>query len=280
MRLFSFAVLLAAISSLAGCAHTAPEPKTIRIALLSDSHVNNNGDTDGQNLFRPRFEKAIAMVNTSKVDLVVFTGDLTQDGKPDEFKDFQALRKQLNAPSFYVPGNHDVGNKVIPGKPGPGVTTNRVDNFEKAMGPSFFATTVAGVRLIGINSPMLGSGFERENEMWKFLEKELSKPETRPTIVFSHYPAFIKSADEGGGDYWNIEPEARKRLLDLLKKGNVKTMLSGHLHRDMVNRWDGIIFISTRPISFGLPKGKQPEGWTLVTLPPTGEAQYETFEIK
>src|SRR3954469_12172728 len=145
MRLFSFALLLSVMGSWMGCAHTAPEPKTIRIALLSDSHVNNNGTKEGQHLYRDRFEKAIAMVNTSKVDLVVFTGDLTQDGKPDQFKDFLALRKQLNAPSFYVPGNHDVGNKVTPDKPGPGVTTNRVETFEKAMGPSFFATTAAGV---------------------------------------------------------------------------------------------------------------------------------------
>jgi hypothetical protein len=136
------------------------------------------------------------------------------------------------------------------------------------------------MRIIGINSPMIGSGFSREQEMWTFLEKELAQPSRLPTIVFSHYPAFIKTAHEGGGDYWNIEPEPRQRLLALLKKGSVKTMLSGHLHRDLVNRWEGILFISTRPVSFGLPKGKQPQGWTLVTLPLEGEAQFELLEIR
>jgi 3',5'-cyclic AMP phosphodiesterase CpdA len=276
---------------LPSCSHTdssAPKPQhsvlvepakaPIRIALLSDTHVNANGTNDEQHLYRGRFEKAIAMVNTSRVDLVLFTGDLTQDGKADQIKDFLSQIKKLNAPVFYVPGNHDVGNKIIPGKGGT-VTEARVAQFEKEMGPTFFSKTAAGVRIVGINSPLLGSGFEREQAMWAFLEKELGHPTPQPTIVFSHYPAFLKTPDEGGGDYWNMEPEPRKRLLALLKSGGVKTMLSGHLHRDLVNRWEGILFVSTRPISFGLPKGKQPEGWTLVTLPPEGEARYESLEV-
>ncbi|HUR46377.1 MAG TPA: metallophosphoesterase [Candidatus Saccharimonadales bacterium] len=265
--------------ALQGWAHTAPAERAIRIALLSDTHVNRNGTNDGQDLYRGPFERAIGMVNTSKVDLVLFTGDLTQDGKPEQIKDFLSQIQKLSAPVFYVPGNHDVGNKIIPGKGGT-VTEARVVQFEKELGPSFFSKTAAGVRVIGINSPLLGSGFEREKVMWNFLEKELSQPRREPTIVFSHYPVFLKTPDEGGGDYWNMEPEPRKRLLDLLKKGEVKTMLSGHLHRDLVNRWEGILFVSTRPISFGLPKGKQPQGWTLVTLPPNGEAQYELIEIQ
>ena len=271
--------LILAVMGLLGCAHTAPVPKNVRIALLSDTHVNRNGTNDDQHLYRGRFDKAIAMVNTSKVDLVLFTGDLTQDEKPQEIDDFLAQIKKLSPPVFYVPGNHDLGNKIIPGKGGT-VTEARVAQFEKKLGPSFFAKTSGGVRVIGINSPIFGSGFAREKEMWSFLEQELSRPAGVPTIVFSHYPAFTKQAEEGGGDYWNMEPEPRKRLLALLKSGGVKTMLSGHLHRDLVNRWEGILFISTRPVSFGLPKGKQPQGWTLVTLPAQGEAQYELIEIR
>src|SRR4051794_6933303 len=138
---------------------------------------------------------------------------------------FFAKIKKLTPPVFYVPGNHDVGNKIIPGKGGT-VTEERVAQFEKKLGPSFFAKTAAGVRVIGINAPILGSGFAREKQMWSFLEKELAQPSQAPSIVFSHYPAFTKEADEGGGDYWNMEPAPRKHLLALLKSGGVKTMLS------------------------------------------------------
>jgi hypothetical protein len=31
-----------------------------------------------------------------------------------------------------------------------------------------------------------------------------------------------------------------------------------------------IVFISAPPVSFGLPRGRQPEGWALVTITPGG----------
>src|SRR5262249_44408829 len=151
---------------------------------------------------------------------------------------------------------------------------------EKSLSPSFFARKRQGLRIIGINSPILGSGLPRENEMWMFLGKELTKPSRKPVVVFSHYPLFVKNADEAGGGYWNMEPEPRRRLLDLLRQGGVKVVLSGHLHRDWISHHDGIQFVGTRPVSFGLPKGKQPEGWTLVTLFQDGEAQVEHKAIE
>jgi hypothetical protein len=122
---------------------------------------------------------------------------------------------------------------------------------------------------------LLGSGFDREDAMWKFLERELAKPSSRPTILFMHYPLFLKSPDEPGGEYFNTEPAPRARLLHLLKQGEVKIVLTGHTHRSVVNHHDGILFLTTPPISFGLPRGKQPEGWTLVTILKNGEAQGE-----
>ena len=71
---------------------------------------------------------------------------------------------------------------------------------------------------------------------------------------------------------WNVEPAPRARLFGLLKQGGVKIVLNGHLHRPLVNNLDGIRFIGTQPTSFGLPAGKQPEGWTLITISKTGEA--------
>jgi Icc protein len=244
-----------------------------RIALVSDTHTTR-GTKDDQPKYRARLDQVMAAANAAKVDLVLIAGDLTENGSPDELSDFQNQIKGFKAPVLFVPGNHDVGNKLIPGKGGT-VTTERVAAFEKSLGPSFHAQTRAGVRVIGVNSPIFGSGFDQEKAMWEFLDKELAGPAPVPTVVFMHYPPFVKKADEGGGDYWNIEPEPRARLLALLRKGGVKTVLSGHLHRDLTNRHEGILFVTTRPVSFGLPKDKQPEGWTLVTLPMEGDAQVE-----
>ena len=109
--------------------------------------------------------------------------------------------------------------------------------------------------------------------MWKFLEHELGRSARKPTILFMHYPLFLKDLNEPGGDYYNTEPEPRKRLYDLLQQGGVKIVLTGHLHRTLINRRDGILFLSTEPISFGIPRGKQAEGWTLVTVYANGDVK-------
>ena len=279
MKQIAFALPVLLCLVLPACTHAPARREGViaRIALVSDTHTTR-GTKDEQPKYRGRLDRAIAAINAAKVDLVLIAGDLTEDGKPEELADFQQQIKGFRAPVLFVPGNHDVGNKRLPGQT-TGVTGERVAAFEKAMGPSFFVRQRAGLRVLGVNSPIFGSGFAREREMWTFLEKELARPAATPTIAFMHYPPFVQSAEEGGGDYWNIEPEPRARLLALLERGGVKSVLTGHLHRDLVNRHEGMLIVTTRPVSFGLPRGKQPEGWTLLTLPARGEAQVERQSI-
>jgi 3',5'-cyclic AMP phosphodiesterase CpdA len=247
----------------------------VRIALVSDTHVRIATNAD-QALAHGRFHRVIAGVNAARVDLVLIAGDLTEFGRPSELKAFKEHIRAFAAPVWYVPGNHDLGNKLIAGK----VKTDSVNPwrprlYEGALGPTYFSRPHAGLRVIGLNSPVLGSGFPIEKRMWEFLEKQLAPSATAPTLVLTHYPLFVKTADETGGDYWNIEPKPRQRLLALLKKGGVKLVLSGHLHRELIHRHDGILFVTTPPVSFGLPKAKQLEGWTLVTMSTDGEPQIE-----
>ena len=257
---------------------TAASP--IRLALVSDPHVTR-GTNEDQAHHKARFSQVIAEVNMARVAVVLIAGDLTQDGKAQEMADFQEQIKTFTAPVWFVPGNHDVGNKFISGQTNQsGVTEARVRSFEQTLGPSFFVRERPGLRVIGLNSPILGSGFPREEAMWEFLEKELAKPKTPPTVLFTHYPLFVAAADEKGGDYWNVEPVPRLRLLALLQRGGVRTVLSGHLHRELIVRENGMTFATTPPVSFGLPKGKQPEGWTLVTLPAEGDAQIEFQHLR
>jgi len=257
------------------CQRAATPPSSLaRIALVSDTHTTR-GTNDEQPLYRGRLDKVIAAVNTARVDLVLIAGDLTQDGKPEEIADFQDQIHGFHAPVWFVPGNHDIGNKLVRGKESDTTLSElRLARFEMRCGPSFFARESAGLRVIGLNSPIFGSGFAREKAMWRFLEHELRQPGAMPTVVLTHYPLFTKTPDEPS-DYWNIEPEPRQRLLELLRRGGVKTVLTGHLHRSLVTHSDGIVFLTTGPVSFGLPHGKQKQGWTLVTISAEGEGQGE-----
>ncbi|MES2464597.1 MAG: metallophosphoesterase, partial [Armatimonadota bacterium] len=207
-------------------------------------------------------------LQASPADLVVNTGDVSLNGADLE-ADLEAARRmheEMGLPFLAVPGNHDVGGKLLPGAPGP-MTPDRVQRYEDAFGASFWRRDIGNARILGLNSLLMGTGFARENDQWMFLEQELARPATMPTIVVSHQPLFLENADEPGGDYWNVEPAPRARLLDLLARGGVRAVLSGHIHRPLRHTVGDILFVTTPPVSFGLPFGEQPEGWALVTVP-------------
>lgn len=276
---FAIAAIVTAASILVS--QPVPAEKTVRIALLSDTHTNLATTGDEAN-YKARFDRVIAEVNKAQVDFVLIAGDLTQSGKPDQIAAFATQVKGLQAPVKVVFGNHDVGAKkgITGAKPEEGITSERVARLESTLGPSFFADTIAGVRVVGINSSILGSGFPIEARQWSFLERELAPSSSpgAPVLVLSHYPLYLTSPDEPGGPYWNVEPAPRARLLSLIERGGrVRAVLSGHLHHSIFGcTASGVFLYTTPPVSFGLPRGGQSEGWTLVTLTlPSGAMQAE-----
>lgn len=252
-------------------------PPAVRIALVSDPHTTRS-EKDDRPLFKKRFEEVIAAVNAAHPDVVVISGDLTDGGLPEQFQDFKDRIKGFVPPVFYVPGNHDIGEKITPGKTS-GIMEPRLTSYEATMGASYFVQLQPKVRIIGVNSSLLGSGLPEDTPQWDFLEKELAKRVPVPTVLVMHYPPFLKTADEPGGIYWNLEPEPRARLLDLVKRYHVAAVLSGHLHRPLVNQWEGTAFITTTAVSWGIPAGKQPQGWTQVTIDDKGQVSSEQENI-
>ena len=244
-----------------------------RIAFVSDTHVNLRTNEPGVAYIR-RLDEAMAAINAAKVDLVLIAGDLTDGGTREQMALFKGKVKQLEAPVLFVAGNHDVGLVGV-GDVKTSITPERVKRFAKELGPNWYAQEKAGVRVVGINSCLFGSGFKEEEDQWIFLEKELARPHDKPTMLLEHYPLFIKTADEPRNSTWNVQPELRTRLLALVEQGGVRTVLTGHLHYPITNRLDGILFLGNAPTAFGLPPGKQPEGWMLLTVPREGEVQFE-----
>lgn len=274
-------ILLALVALLAVCAaRAAPESEALvaRIAFLSDTHLNLRTNEPGVSYNR-QLDQAIGAVNAAKVDLVLIAGDLTDGGTREQMELFKRKVKQLRAPVLFVAGNHDVGI-VGNGTVKTSITPERVKRFDKVLGPSWFACEKAGVRVIGVNSCLFGSGFKEEDAQWEFLEKELAKPHAKPTLLLEHYPLFITRADEPRIGTWNVQPELRRRLLALVKQGGVRAVLTGHLHHLITNRLEGILFLGNTTTAYGLPRGLQPEGWMLLSVPREGEVRFEFRQLE
>lgn len=77
---------------------------------LTDSHLF--ADKKAELLGVPTAESLNSIIKLiqkehSNIDLVIATGDISQDGSPESYRLFQEQICQLQAPSLWAPGNHD-----------------------------------------------------------------------------------------------------------------------------------------------------------------------------
>lgn len=85
-------------------------PDTALLVQLSDSHLfaQADGGLLGMNT-RDSLQKVIDLVQAQQadIDLVLATGDLSQDGTLASYQAFRDLSAQIPAPARWIPGNHD-----------------------------------------------------------------------------------------------------------------------------------------------------------------------------
>ena len=80
------------------------------LVQLSDSHLfaEADGTLLGMNT-RDSLQKVIELVRAQqpRIDLILATGDLSQDGTLASYQQFRDLTGQLDSPARWIPGNHD-----------------------------------------------------------------------------------------------------------------------------------------------------------------------------
>lgn len=80
------------------------------LVQLSDSHLFAEADTAllGMNT-RASLQRVIELVREQqpRIDLVLATGDLSQDGTLESYQQFRDMTRPIGAPARWIPGNHD-----------------------------------------------------------------------------------------------------------------------------------------------------------------------------
>lgn len=239
-------------------------PMPVRFAVIADSHFHPaEGPTDAawpsDALFNPRNVAAVAMVREAKPAFVIHLGDVphpvpgltTHLGALAMARDTYA---DLGVPLYVVPGNHDVGDKPHPWAPAPSVTEEKHTTFRAWWGAPWWVIERDGVRLIGIDTPILNSGIGLEAEQWQWLESVFPAPDERslPTFVFLHYPPFLLTPDEPE-HYDNLAEPGRARLLDLFARARVQAVFCGHVHHPFWNRHRDVDFYLLPSMAFVRP---------------------------
>lgn len=170
-------------------------------------------------------------------DAVLFTGDLTDFGRPQEYDNLARLLAPLTMPYYLMPGNHD----------DPGTMRAKFpahSYMRQGSGKLDYAIEDFPVRIVALDSTIpRESGGELSDAQLRWLDETLAAFPATPAIVALHHPPFWT----GIGHMDNIplaNPAALERVI--ARHPQVERVISGHLHRAIVKRF-GRTVASTSP---------------------------------
>ena len=224
-----------------------PEAPLFRFAIISDTHIRPSGESSSPwktNLMTNDRARWVARkVDSYDPDLVVHLGDIVHPvphlptyGSASSVAN--QIMEGIRAPVYYVPGNHDIGDKDNPTVPAYIVNEGYFRDFRKYYGPTYQSFDYSDIHFVLINSPVLNSGLPEESQQKEWLEKNLQENMGKRILVFSHYPPYLFKPDEPE-NYDNIDMPERGWLLELLKRYNVEAFFAGHVHQFGYKRYHG-----------------------------------------
>ena len=208
-------------------------------AVISDTHIRPSSESSSPwktNLkTNDRARWVVKSVDTHAPDFLVHLGDIVHPvphlptyGSASEVA--KEIMSGISSPSYFVPGNHDIGDKINPTVPSYVINEEYIKDFKKYYGPTYQSFDHHGIHFIFFNSLALNSGLPEEEEQRNWLEADLETNKNRRILVFSHYPPYLYKPDEPS-NYDNLDMPARRWLLDLLKRYEVEAFLAGHVHQ-------------------------------------------------
>jgi len=167
-------------------------------------------------------------LNELRPDVVVVTGDLTDMGFRQEFKQAQRLLGRLKCPNRLVlMGNHDSRNVGD-------------EHFTELLGTRNRELIVDDVRFLGIDSsePDLDSG-RVGRERYRWIEERFSDPEEFKVVCMHHHLVPVP----GTGRERNIVYDAGD-LLRVLSNSRTDVVLCGHKHVPNVWRLEDMLIVN------------------------------------
>lgn len=215
------------------------QPKPLfKYAIVSDTHIRPPGESSSpwqtNLLTNDRARWVTEQINSHNPDLVIHLGDVVHPvphlptyGSASRVAN--EIMGRIKAPVYYVPGNHDVGDKDNPTVPSYVVNESYQEKFMEHIGPLYQSFNHRGVHFVLINSPILNSGLPQEAEQREWLEADLEEHGGNRIHVFSHYPPYIYMPHEPN-NYDNLDEPARSWLLNLLEEHGVEALFAGHVH--------------------------------------------------
>jgi Icc protein len=203
-----------------------------RIAHISDIHLYADQDNSLLGIQTSQsFQAVLDLLQAAKpaLDLLVISGDLSQDSSAQSYRNIAKLTAGLNIPIYAIPGNHDNFAVMQDVYPAENISLQKqviIKNWQ--------------IILLNSQQPQQVSGMLDPAEL-QFLQTCLSEyPNHQAIIVFHHQPVKIKA-----GWLNKIGLLNRRKLWQILQKSSqVKAVLFGHVHQRLHGHKNGIAYYS------------------------------------
>ncbi|RWA71679.1 MAG: phosphodiesterase [Mesorhizobium sp.] len=209
----------------------------MKIIQVTDVHLGRRGEVRFGADLHERLDRCIDHINQRHSDatLCVFTGDLTDDGEAESYADLKVALSRLAVPCRLLPGNHDRRANLVAAFPENGTDDNGFvqSAFETPEGRLVFLDSLAQGRVTG----------ELCDKRLAWLDARLAEAAGKPAYLFLHHPPL----ELGLTILDPLGLEQPQRLLDVLtRRGNVRYIFFGHVHRDIAGTVAGIPFSAQR----------------------------------
>ncbi|MGX5202739.1 3',5'-cyclic-AMP phosphodiesterase [Aliikangiella sp. IMCC44632] len=246
----------------------------VRVAQLTDSHIfaEKEGCLLGLNT-RRSFEAVCERVKKEewKPDVILATGDLSQDASPQSYQYLADFLATLKVPSFWLPGNHDDPQVMAQ------YLTNQCVSSAKQI-------LLGDWQIILLDSSVKDKvyGNLSESEL-AFLSQALQQhPNKHALVSLHHQPVTI---DSHWLDQIGLKNAAEFKQV-LAKFPQVKGVVWGHIHQDFEFTENGVHWMATpsscvqfEPGSEDFSAGEEAPGYRFLNLYPDGRVESVVHRI-
>ena len=220
----------------------------LKVLQLTDAHLfaDSSQKLMGFDTYQSLQEVVdLFLQNAQKVDLVLLTGDQSQDESMESYKRLGKLISQIGVPTYYLPGNHDQDNMVM---------ASAFAGF-----PDIFRSSQnilkGSWQIILLNSSQKQKvgGCLSFDELDR-LERCLSAfPNQHAMICLHHHVLPVESN-------WmdRIGLENQEEFLKIIDRHyQVKAVISGHTHQEFFAKRRGVAFMTTPSTCVQFAKGEE-----------------------
>jgi Icc protein len=247
---------------------------SVRLLQITDTHLF--GSVDSQ-LLGVRTADSLAAVlariqaNAHPYDLILATGDLSQDHSDDSYQRFADMLAPLGKPIYWLPGNHDDGPLM----------TQRL--YESGISE---AKWLVGEywQIVLLDTQVRGKphGLLADHQL-AMLDHALRSHPDKHTLIAVHHQGVPVGC--GWLDQHNLK-NADDLFAVLARYPSARAILFGHVHQEFDEMHRGVRLIATpstciqfKPLCHDFTLDESGPGWRYLTLYPDGRIATEVWRL-